>query len=83
MTNNIFNLQQVIKNCVLYVPDEKCAWNIVYLLCKDALTLDKEVSKRVGYKIYSSEDGKTYVCDLETRLEINFNDGSSKNIWFN
>lgn len=81
MTTSIKNLQEVIKNSVLYVPDTKSAWHIVHLLCDEGLSLDNEVSKRVGYKIYFSEDRDTYVCDLETRLEINFKDGTSKNIW--
>ena len=81
MTTNIKNLQEVIKIGVISVPDENSAWHIVHLLCNEGLSLDNEVSKRVGYKIYSSEDGDTYVCDLETRLEINFKDGTSKNIW--
>lgn len=81
MTTSIKSLQEVIKIGVFSVPDEKSAWHIVYLLCDKGLSLDNEASKRAGYKIYSSEDRDTYICDLETRLEINFKDGTSKNIW--
>jgi hypothetical protein len=40
---------------------------------------DHEASKNAGYNIYKGENG--YICDLETRLEINLDNGESFNIW--
>lgn len=40
---------------------------------------DHEASKNAGYNIYKGENG--YICDLETRLEVNLDNGESFNIW--
>lgn len=51
------------------------------------LMLDKKeyfhnrfVSERAGYPVYTTDDGDS-ICDLESRLEVNFITGGSKNIW--
>lgn len=43
---------------------------------------DKEASNNAGYNIYrSTNEYDDYFCDLETRLEINYKNGKSENIW--
>ena len=40
-------------------------------------------SERAGYPVYSdAKDFYNYVCDLGNRLEVNFIDGDTLNIWF-
>ena len=47
-----------------------------------AYELDRESTKNAGYNIYrSTKEYYDYVCDLETRLEINYANGKSENIW--
>ena len=47
-----------------------------------AYELDREATKRAGYKVYRSTNKYyDYICDLETRLEINYANGKSENIW--
>ena len=38
--------------------------------------LDKESSERAGYNVYRAKDFNCYVCDLNTRLEVNTLAGS-------
>ena len=44
---------------------------------------DAEASKNAGYPIYRSRDPESnaYICDLHDRLELNYDDGRSENIW--
>lgn len=47
-----------------------------------AMEFDREASKNAGYKVYRSTNTYyDYVCDLETRLEVNYANGKSENIW--
>ena len=47
-----------------------------------AYELDREATKNAGYNVYrSTKEYYDYVCDLETRLEINYANGKSENIW--
>ena len=39
-------------------------------------------SERAGYPVYSGREFYNYVCDLGDRLEVNFVDGDTLNIWF-
>lgn len=44
-----------------------------------AITKNEEKSKRAGYDIYDVEDDpKSWVSDLGTRLEINYDNGKTK-----
>lgn len=84
MTDNYINLQSVITNCKLTVKNEIEAWKIVYLLIDNCdIKYDKFISHRAGYPVYVSEEDNINVCVLGDRLEINFPNGKSKNIWFN
>ena len=71
-------------NC-LHVARKIDAWKIVTLFSYDCVDFvyDSMRSERAGYPIFTDqdEDAMTYVCDLGNRLEINFYDGSSQNIW--
>ena len=58
------------------------AWRIAHKMIKD-LQLDKMASAFAGYPIYRSElEYYDYVCDLGSRLEVNFSDDpKSINLW--
>lgn len=44
---------------------------------------DEFRTKRAGYPVYFDTSGfYNYVCDLGDRLEVNFVDGDTLNIWF-
>lgn len=84
MTSNIKNLQEIIKNCKLNTTNEKHAFAIAYLLVNSApVYKDEYATKRAGYDIYVTEDSRCSICNLGDRLEVNFENGTSKNIWFN
>lgn len=40
---------------------------------------DKYLSDRAGYRVYTFDGGT--VSDLNTRLEVNYDDGRTVNIW--
>ena len=83
ITDKVENLKAVIKSCKLVVSSLTDAWKIAYLLIGEdkVVEFDYDKSKRAGYNIYSNGDGTITISDLKTRLEINFEDGTSKNIW--
>ena len=58
------------------------AWRIAHKMIKD-LQLDERASAFAGYPIYRSElEYYDYVCDLGSRLEVNFSDDpKSINLW--
>ena len=58
------------------------AWRIAHKMIKD-LQLDERSSAFAGYPIYRSElEYYDYVCDLGSRLEVNFSDDpKSINLW--
>ena len=58
------------------------AWRIAHKMIKN-LQLDKIASAFAGYPIYRSElEHYDYVCDLGSRLEVNFSDDpKSINLW--
>ena len=58
------------------------AWAKVNEIFPSDYNEDVAASERAGYKIYrSSINHYDYICDLGDRLEINFTDGSTVNIW--
>lgn len=80
MTNNAEVLTNVILKCKLTANSRNSAFEITYELLDEVFNYDNSKSKRAGYPIYTCESG-AYVCDLEDRIEINFANGLSKNIW--
>lgn len=61
------------------------AWAIVNELFPGDYAKDDNSSERAGYPVYraTSEDSRAYICDLNTGLEINYDDGSSQWIGIN
>lgn len=61
------------------------AWAIVNELFPGDYAKDDYSSERAGYPIYraTSEDSRAYICDLNTGLEINYDDGGSQWIGIN
>lgn len=65
------------------VTTVKEAWNMASRLFPVDYALDSQRSERAGYKIYMSTcpDVYAWICDLGDRLELNYANGSSENIW--
>ena len=80
MTNNANTLTNVILKCKLTANSKGSAIESAYQLLDEVFTYDSFKSGRAGYPIYTCNSG-SYVCDLEDRIEINFANGLSKNIW--
>ena len=58
------------------------AWAKVNEIFPSDYNEDAAASERAGYKIHrSSINHYDYICDLGDRLEVNFADGSTVNIW--
>lgn len=60
------------------------AWDIAKLMLgkEMAYYLDMEASKRAGYNIFRNDESYySYICDLGYRLEVNMENGTTKNIW--
>ena len=59
------------------------AWAIVNELFPGDYIRDDNSSERAGYPIYraTSEGSRAYICDLNSALEINYDDGSSQRIY--
>lgn len=68
----------------LAVADRHEAWKLVTLLTRHEFVYDSFRSERAGYPVFydTDIDSKAYVCDIGDRLEINYTDGKSQNIWF-
>lgn len=58
----------------------KMAWEIADKLFPTDYIFDSQMSVGAGYDIYIGPYGD-YISDLGTRLELNFTNGESKNIW--
>lgn len=58
------------------------AWNKVDRIFPTDYDKDESASRIAGYPIYrSSVDYCNCICDLGSRLEVNFSDGRTVNIW--
>ena len=58
------------------------AWSIVDMVFPTDYTKDEESSARAGYPIYRSPISHyDYICDLNTRLEVNLKTGETVNVW--
>lgn len=80
MTNNANTLTNVILKCKLTANSRSSAFEIAYQLLDEVFSYNSFKSDEAGYPIYTCESG-AYVCDLEDRIEVNFANGLSKNIW--
>ena len=80
MVNDSNILQNVILKCKITANSKSSAFDVAYDLIGEPFEFNKVSSERAGYSIYSCESG-TYICDLEDRLEINFSNSLTKNIW--
>lgn len=68
------------------VSSVKEAWELANYMVNGKLERCSLKTERAGYPIYeivnpSGDYLEDYVCDLGDRLEVNFNNGSTKNIW--
>lgn len=91
ISENVKNLYKIINKVEFKVKNISDAWEIVQLLIDGDINYTRYnecLSSRAGYPIYNIIDSKgedissTYISDLGSRLEVNFEDGYSKNIWF-
>lgn len=59
------------------------AWDLALQLTKWNIELNQEASERAGYSIHNDTNNpQNYICDLGTRLEINYADATkATNIW--
>ena len=57
------------------------ALQLAFRLFPYSISLDHERSKRAGYPIYYATGVENaYICDLNSRIEINYDDGKTENI---
>lgn len=83
----MIDFEKIVQLCSLRTFNKSCAWNVVKCYFPNCSFIKNNFkSKNAGYDIYDvldPEDNYTnqYVCDLDTRLELNFSNGDSKNVW--
>ncbi len=67
----------------MIVSSVKEAWKLANKLFPTDYKKDEERSSRAGYPIYhSTADGvNAWISDLGNRLELNYSNGESENIW--
>lgn len=65
------------------VATVKEAWELANRLFPTDYVHDEYGSNNAGYPIYMStqEGSNAHISDLNTRLELNYDDGRSENIW--
>lgn len=64
------------------VKNYQQAWEIVFKIMPGNYEKNSCASARAGYDIYiSDDDAGNWVSDLGDRLEVNFNDGRTVNVW--
>lgn len=57
------------------------ALHIAFRIFPYSTRLDNERSKNAGYPIYyATEDDNAYICDLNSRIELNYPDGRTEHI---
>jgi hypothetical protein len=68
---------------MIEVSDREAAWELAERLFPTNFEEDPERSKRAGYGIYFSTAAgmNAWISDLNDRLELNYSDGTSENIW--
>ncbi len=67
----------------MIVSSVKEAWKLANKLFPTDYKKDEDRSSRAGYPIYhSTADGvNAWISDLNNRLELNYSNGESENIW--
>ena len=77
------DVMTVFSLCKFTVSTLCDAMKIAFLLVgSNEICLDDEGSSNAGYDIYRFyKVPGVYICKLNSRIEVNFPDGSSKNIW--
>lgn len=86
MTDNKNNLKEIIDLCVLSVPHEYDAFKVAHLMLnvnENDMKKDDYLSDMIGCPVYVTLDNDSYICEYKSKLEVNFKDGSSKDIWIN
>lgn len=65
------------------VATVKEAWELANRLFPTDYEHDEQGSKNAGYPIYMStlKGSNAHISDLNVRLELNYDDGQSENIW--
>lgn len=68
---------------MMKVDSKEAAWNLANRLFPTDYVLDEERSANAGYKIYhtTNPEMNAWISDLGDRLELNYPNGSSENIW--
>ena len=68
---------------MMKVDSKKSAWDLANRLFPTDYMLDEERSKNAGYKIYhtTNPEMNAWISDLGDRLELNYPNGTSENIW--
>ena len=66
---------------MITVDSKFSAWKLVNRLTNSICHKDDEASKRAGYDVYTDENKNIHVSDLGVRLEINYANGITENIW--
>lgn len=57
------------------------AWKLINKFIGAPYLKDDKASENAGYDVYRNEEKDIYVNDLGVRLEINYADGTTENIW--
>ncbi len=64
------------------VKTEYQAWEAVTALFPDEYKKDEESSAKAGYSVYrSTVNYYNYFCMLGDRIEVNFSNGKTVNVW--
>lgn len=68
---------------MLKVDTKKSAWELANRLFPTDYELDGDRSRNAGYMIYytTNPEMNAWISDLGDRLELNYPNGSSENIW--
>lgn len=68
---------------MIRVSNKKEAWRLANVLFPTDYVKDEKRSENAGYGIYFSTANNTnaWISDLNDRLELNYPNGSSENIW--
>lgn len=72
-----------MKTTHYHVTSVTAAWQKANEIMPGDYMQDARRTERAGYPVYMGTiPGRyDYICDLETRLEVNLDDGSTVNIW--
>lgn len=57
------------------------AWEVVGSIFQCDYCQDTAASQRAGYPVYRSEASEAWISDLGSRIEVNYEDGRTINVW--